>query len=135
MIRYHLYFISPPFLRRERPRPPPPLQTLVEVFRRDSKKLPIGDPEIDWEETIYVNMIIHHFDYHLTLAVCTRTSPRELQVLKRHTEVRGGAGVVGISASGCYGYLGCMGMMQVVVLCEGQEKAFLMMKDKVVDEL
>ena len=59
----------------------------MEVFRRDSKKLPIGDPEIDWEETIYVNMIIHHFDYHLTLAVCTRTSPRELQVLKRHTEV------------------------------------------------
>ncbi|XP_043244252.1 uncharacterized protein KIAA0930 homolog [Amphibalanus amphitrite] len=80
-----LFFIRKRHLKEAR-KYIPRYETLVEVFRRDSKKLPIGDPEIDWEETIYVNMIIHHFDYHLTLAVCTRTSPRELQVLKRHTE-------------------------------------------------
>ena len=63
------------------------LQTEVEVFRRDSKKLPIGDPDCAWEETLYLNLIIHQFDYVLTLAVCTRTSPKDLQVLKRHSQV------------------------------------------------
>lgn len=52
----------------------------VEVFRKDSKRLPIGDPEIDWEETLYLNLVVHQFDYTLTLAICTRTSPKELQV-------------------------------------------------------
>ena len=56
--------------------------------RRDSRKLPLGDPEIDWEETIYTNLILQRFDYFVTLAVCSRTSPKELQVLRRHTEVR-----------------------------------------------
>lgn len=62
-------------------------QTEVDVFRKDSKKLPIGDPDIDWEETVYLNLIIHQFEYTLTLAICTRTSPKELQVLKRHSQV------------------------------------------------
>ncbi|KAA0185703.1 hypothetical protein HAZT_HAZT007125, partial [Hyalella azteca] len=53
---------------------------------KDSRKLPIGDPDIDWEETVYLNLIIHQFDYTLTLAVCTRTSPKDLQVLKRHSQ-------------------------------------------------
>lgn len=60
----------------------------MDVFRRDSKKLPIGDPDVAWEETLYLNLIIHQFDYQLTLAVCTRTSPKDLQVLKRHTQVK-----------------------------------------------
>ncbi|XP_038213239.1 uncharacterized protein KIAA0930 homolog [Zerene cesonia] len=64
----------------------PKYETDVEVFRKDSKKLPIGDPEIDWEETVYLNLIVHQFDYTLTLAICTRTSPKELQVLKRHSQ-------------------------------------------------
>ena len=63
------------------------LQTEVEVYRKDSRKLPIGDPDIDWEETVYLNLIIHQFDYTLTLAVCTRTSPKDLQILKRHSQV------------------------------------------------
>ncbi|KAJ8945441.1 hypothetical protein NQ318_009897 [Aromia moschata] len=62
------------------------LQTEVDVFRKDSRKLPIGDPDIDWEETVYLNLIIHQFEYTLTLAICTRTSPKELQVLKRHSQ-------------------------------------------------
>ncbi|XP_037968127.2 uncharacterized protein KIAA0930 homolog isoform X1 [Plutella xylostella] len=63
----------------------PKYETDVEVFRKDSKKLPIGDPEVDWEETVYLNLVVHQFDYTLTLAVCTRTSPKELQVLRRHS--------------------------------------------------
>ncbi|XP_055696111.1 uncharacterized protein KIAA0930 homolog isoform X3 [Lutzomyia longipalpis] len=61
-------------------------QTDVDVFRKDSRKLPIGDPDVDWEETVYLNLVIHQFDYKLTLAICTRTSPKELQVLRRHTQ-------------------------------------------------
>lgn len=61
-------------------------QTDIDVFRRDSRKLPIGDPEINWEETVYLNLVIHQFDYKLTLAICTRTSPKELQVLRRHSQ-------------------------------------------------
>lgn len=31
----------------------------VEVYRRDSKKLPgLGDPDIDWEESVYLNLIL-----------------------------------------------------------------------------
>ena len=45
---------------------------LVEVWRRDSKKLPIGDPDIDWEETVCLNLVIHMFDYKITMAICTR---------------------------------------------------------------
>lgn len=42
----------------------------------------LGDPDVDFEETVYLNLIIHQFEYVLTLAICTRTSPKELQVLK-----------------------------------------------------
>lgn len=60
--------------------------TTVEVFRHDSRKLPIGDPDVDWEETIYLNLIAHQLDYTITLAVCSRTSPKDLQVLRRHSQ-------------------------------------------------
>lgn len=34
-------------------------QAEVEVYRRDSKKLPgLGDPDIDWEESVYLNLIL-----------------------------------------------------------------------------
>ena len=36
------------------------LQPLVEVYRRDSKRLPaLDEPTIDWEETVYLNVILH----------------------------------------------------------------------------
>lgn len=71
------------------------------MFRKDSKKLPIGDPEVDWEETVYLNLVVHQFDYTLTLAVCTRTSPKELQVLRRHSlQVSGGGGAGRAGAAG-----------------------------------
>ena len=49
-------------------------------FKIKIRKLPIGDPDVDWEETIYLNLIIHLFDYKITLAICSRTSPTDLQV-------------------------------------------------------
>ncbi|XP_075213722.1 uncharacterized protein LOC142319932 [Lycorma delicatula] len=64
----------------------PKYETEVDVYRKDSRKLPIGDPDMDWEETVYLNLIIHQFDYTLTLAICTRTSPKQLQVLRRHSQ-------------------------------------------------
>lgn len=64
----------------------PKYETDVDVYRKDSRKLPIGDPDVDWEETVYLNLIIHQFNYTLTLAICTRTSPKELQVLRRHSQ-------------------------------------------------
>ena len=51
-----------------------------QVFRRDSRKLPIGDPDVDWEETIYLNLIVHHLTYKVTLAVYSRTSHKDIQV-------------------------------------------------------
>ncbi|KAE8613117.1 hypothetical protein XENTR_v10007574 [Xenopus tropicalis] len=34
-------------------------QVEVEVYRKDSKKLPgLGDPDIDWEESVYLNLIL-----------------------------------------------------------------------------
>ena len=58
----------------------------VQVFRRDSRKLPIGDPDVDWEETIYLNLIVHHLNYKVTLAVYSRTSHKDIQVLRRYTQ-------------------------------------------------
>lgn len=66
----------------------PKFETEVDVFRKDSKKLPIGDPDIDWEETVYLNLVVHQFDYTLTLAICTRTSPKELQVKSTNNRIK-----------------------------------------------
>ncbi|KAG8248852.1 hypothetical protein J6590_032425 [Homalodisca vitripennis] len=80
-----LFFVRKKHIKGS-PRYLPKYETEVEVYRKDSRKLPIGDPELDWEETVYLNLIIHQFDYTLTLAICTRTSPKQLQVLRRHSQ-------------------------------------------------
>ena len=59
---------------------------LFKVFRHDSRKLPIGDPDVDWEETIYLNLIVHQLEYTITLAICSRTSPKDLQVKRQFTK-------------------------------------------------
>ncbi|XP_065579738.1 uncharacterized protein KIAA0930 homolog [Artemia franciscana] len=64
----------------------PKFHTELEVYRRDSKKLPIGNPDIAWDETVYLNLIIHSLRYELTVAVCSRTSLKDFQVLKKHTQ-------------------------------------------------
>lgn len=80
-----LFFVRKKYIK-ESSRSKPKYEDEIEVFRKDSKKLPIGDPDVDWEETVYLNLVIHQFDYYLTLAICTRTSPKELQILKRHSQ-------------------------------------------------
>ncbi|CAF0747935.1 unnamed protein product [Didymodactylos carnosus] len=58
---------------------------LVEVFRyHDSKRLPnLNDTNYDWEETSNLNLVLHQFEYMVTCAVCTKTSNKHLQILKR----------------------------------------------------
>jgi hypothetical protein len=80
-----LFFVRKKHVRSSS-RTNPQYDTEIEVFRKDSRKLPIGDPSIDWEESVYLNLIIHQFDYSLTLAICTRTSPKELQILKKFSQ-------------------------------------------------
>ncbi|CAN8003918.1 unnamed protein product [Ixodes persulcatus] len=64
----------------------PRVETSVQVFRRASKKLPIADLEMHWEETVYLNLIMQQLEYTLTGAVCTRTSSQHLQVLRRKSQ-------------------------------------------------
>ncbi|ESN95319.1 hypothetical protein HELRODRAFT_193552 [Helobdella robusta] len=60
----------------------------VEVYRSNSSNLPsLLSLDVNWEETVYLNLILHHFQYHVTCAVCTRTGRNELQVLKKFTQV------------------------------------------------
>jgi len=58
---------------------------LVEVVRHhDTKRQPkLGAPEYDWEETTNLNLVLHQFEYTVTTAVCTKTSNKHLQILKR----------------------------------------------------
>ncbi|KAF3859747.1 hypothetical protein F7725_022146 [Dissostichus mawsoni] len=56
----------------------------VEVYRRDSKKLPgLGDPDIDWEESVYLNLILQKLDYVVTCAVCTRSDAGDIHIHKK----------------------------------------------------
>ncbi|XP_074660106.1 uncharacterized protein KIAA0930 homolog [Tubulanus polymorphus] len=62
-------------------------QTEIEVYRRKSKNLPnLEDTQIDWEETVYLNIILQQFEYKLTCAVCTRTGAKQLQILKKFSQ-------------------------------------------------
>uniref|UniRef100_A0A8D1YXU5 KIAA0930 n=1 Tax=Sus scrofa TaxID=9823 RepID=A0A8D1YXU5_PIG len=59
----------------------------VEVYRRDSKKLPgLGDPDIDWEESVCLNLILQKLDYVVTCAVCTRTDSGDIHVHKKKSQ-------------------------------------------------
>ncbi|KAK2565641.1 Uncharacterized protein P5673_010783 [Acropora cervicornis] len=56
----------------------------IAVFRKDSRVLPsLGDPSIDWEESVYLNLILHQFEYTLTCAICTKPQEKEMKVLSR----------------------------------------------------
>ena len=44
-------------------------------------------PEYDWEETTNLNLVLHQFEYTVTTAVCTKTSNKHLQILKRLSTV------------------------------------------------
>eukprot|EP00112_Aurelia_sp_Birch-Aquarium-sp1_P025604 Seg859.10 transcript_id=Seg859.10/GoldUCD/mRNA.D3Y31 product="putative protein KIAA0930-like" protein_id=Seg859.10/GoldUCD/D3Y31 len=58
----------------------------VVVFRRVSKNVPgLGDPHINWEETVYLNLIMHQMEYQLTCAICIRLANRDMKVLKKES--------------------------------------------------
>ncbi|XP_029455922.1 uncharacterized protein KIAA0930 homolog isoform X3 [Rhinatrema bivittatum] len=59
----------------------------VEVYRKDSKKLPgLGDPDIDWEESVYLNLILQKLDYMVTCAVCTRSDGGDIHIHKKKSQ-------------------------------------------------
>jgi len=63
------------------------VQPMVEVYRRDSKRLPaLDEPTIDWEETLYINIILHQFEYTITCGLCSRTAEKNLQILKKFSQ-------------------------------------------------
>ena len=40
------------------------IKSKIEVYRRDSKKLPfLTDFNYDWEETVYLNLILHEVNF------------------------------------------------------------------------
>ncbi|CAI4220515.1 unnamed protein product, partial [Auanema sp. JU1783] len=56
----------------------------IEVFRRHSKNQPtIADKTYSWEETVCLNLILQQLDFFVTCAVCTKTSPSNLQIIKK----------------------------------------------------
>ncbi|XP_077325486.1 uncharacterized protein KIAA0930 homolog isoform X1 [Lithobates pipiens] len=65
----------------------PRRQVEVEVYRKDSKKLPgLGDPDIDWEESVYLNLILQKLDYLVTCAVCTRSDAGDIHIHKKKSQ-------------------------------------------------
>ncbi|XP_038838528.1 uncharacterized protein KIAA0930 homolog isoform X1 [Salvelinus namaycush] len=59
----------------------------VEVYRRDSKRLPgLGEPDIDWEESVYLNLILMKLDYVVTCAVCTRSDAGDIHIHRKKSQ-------------------------------------------------
>ncbi|XP_006824125.1 uncharacterized protein KIAA0930 homolog [Saccoglossus kowalevskii] len=62
------------------------VQVKLDVFRRDAKILPsLGDPDIDWEQSVYLNLILQQFEYTLTCAIC-RKPGKDIHVIKKHSQ-------------------------------------------------
>ncbi|XP_055334413.1 uncharacterized protein KIAA0930 homolog [Paramacrobiotus metropolitanus] len=62
-------------------------QVSVDVIRRENiAKLPApNDRTVEWEETVYLNLILNHLEYLVTCAVCSRSTPKDLQIIRRQT--------------------------------------------------
>lgn len=60
----------------------------LQVFRRQSKNKPVpGDFNVNWEETVCLNVILQQLDYYVTCAVCSKTTPHNLQILRKNCQV------------------------------------------------
>jgi hypothetical protein len=59
-------------------------QTKIDVFRASSKLLPLSELDVDWEETLHLNLIMQKFEYTLVVAVCTRTSAEQVEILRKN---------------------------------------------------
>ncbi|VDM44183.1 unnamed protein product [Toxocara canis] len=59
----------------------------LQVYRRQSPKQPApSDSGVNWEETVCLNLILQQLDFHVTCAVCTKTSPQNLQILRKNCQ-------------------------------------------------
>ena len=47
----------------------------------------LTDLNYDWEETVYLNLVLHEFEYTLTCAICTHNGEKNFDILKRHSKV------------------------------------------------
>lgn len=59
------------------------LQPKIEVMRNISPKLPLHLCSINWEETLFLNLILQKLEYSILFSVCTRTSSNHYQVLTK----------------------------------------------------
>lgn len=55
------------------------------VVRKTDPNLPTLDDPINWEETVYLNTIMHHFTYTLSIAICRRKQApgSKLEIVQR----------------------------------------------------
>ncbi|KAE9413256.1 hypothetical protein Angca_006268 [Angiostrongylus cantonensis] len=59
--------------------------SLLQVYRRSSKNQPSPcDKAYNWEETVCLNLILQQLDFYVTCAVCTQTSPRNLEIIRKN---------------------------------------------------
>lgn len=56
----------------------------IELFRKDSKRMPIGDQDIDWRRTVYLNYILQNFTYTITCAI-SRLVKEQMHVVRKHS--------------------------------------------------
>uniref|UniRef100_A0A1I7TB88 DUF2045 domain containing protein n=1 Tax=Caenorhabditis tropicalis TaxID=1561998 RepID=A0A1I7TB88_9PELO len=62
-------------------------QNLLQVFRRHSKNQPTPcDDNYNWEETVCLNIIMQQIDFYVTCAVCTKTGPQNLQIIRKNCQ-------------------------------------------------
>ncbi|KAI6189158.1 hypothetical protein M3Y98_00432600 [Aphelenchoides besseyi] len=60
---------------------------ILQVFRRQSKNKPSpNDRNVNWEETVCLNVILQQFDYFVTCAVCIKNMPNNLQILRKNCQ-------------------------------------------------
>ncbi|CDS41036.1 proteasome alpha subunit [Echinococcus multilocularis] len=56
----------------------------LRVFRLCSPNIPqLNDRTVNWENTVYLNLITHCFTYVITLGICTRSGAQEMEILKK----------------------------------------------------
>ncbi|EYC12322.1 hypothetical protein Y032_0048g1726 [Ancylostoma ceylanicum] len=61
--------------------------SLVQVFRRSSRNQPVPcDQMYNWEETVCLNLVLQQLDFFVTCAVCTKTSPQNLQIIRKNCQ-------------------------------------------------
>ncbi|CAK5078786.1 unnamed protein product [Meloidogyne enterolobii] len=57
----------------------------LQVFRRQSRNKPsVGDRDVNWHETLCLNLILQQLDYFVTCAVCTKNSPTNMQIHRKN---------------------------------------------------